>query len=87
MKVEYHRQFLKHFRKRILPHPELRKRFEQRLRLRLEDPQSVVIKDHRFLGSKSEYRALSLTGDVRVVYKIEGNTLQLYDVGSHSQVY
>lgn len=87
MKIEYHRQFLKHFRQRILPYPKLKKRFEQRLRLRLEDTQSAVIKDHRLLGSKSEYRAFSLTGNIRVVYKVEGEVLRLYDVGSHSQVY
>lgn len=87
MKIEYHRQFLKHFRQRILPYPQLKKKFEERLRLRLEDPQSTILKDHRLLGRKSEYRAFSITGDMRVVYKIEGNILRLYDVGTHSQVY
>lgn len=87
MKIEYHHQFLKHFRKRILPYPQLKKKFEERLRLRLEYPQSIILKDHRLLGRKSEYRAFSITGDMRVVYKIVGNVFRLYDVGTHSQVY
>jgi len=87
MKIEYHHQFLKHFRKRILPYSQLKKKFEERLRLRLEYPQSIILKDHRLLGRKSEYRAFSITGDMRVVYKIVGNVFRLYDVGTHSQVY
>jgi len=87
MKIEYHRQFLKNFRKRILPYPKLKAKFEERLRLRLKDPENFLLKDHRLLGKKADYRAFSLSGDIRVVYKIKGEVLQLYDVGTHNQVY
>lgn len=87
MKIEYHRQFLKHFKKRIAPHPKLVVKFEEKLQLRLIKSKDVGLKDHRLLGSKSEFRSFSVTGDIRVVYKIEGNTLRLYDIGTHNQLY
>ncbi|MBP8591074.1 type II toxin-antitoxin system mRNA interferase toxin, RelE/StbE family [Candidatus Shapirobacteria bacterium] len=87
MRVEYHRQFLKNFRKRVLPYPKLRVKFEERLKMRLNQPESFLLKDHQLLGKKAGYRAFSLSGEMRVVYKIEGDVFRLYDVGSHNQVY
>jgi addiction module RelE/StbE family toxin len=87
MRIAYHRHFLKNFKKRILPYPKLVAKFEERLRLRLDDPSSPVLWDHQLAGSKSEYRSFSITGNIRVVYKIEGNILKLYDIGTHNQVY
>jgi addiction module RelE/StbE family toxin len=87
MRVEYHRQFVKHFNKRVAPHPKLVAKFEERLRLKVSNPTNPVLKDHQLIGKKSEYRAFSVTGDVRVVYKIEGEVVRLYDIGTHNQVY
>jgi len=87
MKIEYHRQFLKHFKKRIAPHSQLVSKFEERLRLKMTDPKNPVLHDHQLLGSKSEYRSFSVTGDTRVVYRVEGDVLRLYDIGTHAQVY
>lgn len=87
MIVARHRIFLKNFKKRIIPYSNLVLKFEERLSLFLADPGSPVLKDHALVGEKSGYRAFSVTGDIRVVYKIEGDTLRLYDIGSHNQVY
>ncbi|MDO8609629.1 MAG: type II toxin-antitoxin system mRNA interferase toxin, RelE/StbE family [bacterium] len=49
--------------------------------------QNPLLKDHKLIGSLNGLRAFSITGDVRVVYRIEGDILELYDIGSHNQVY
>jgi addiction module RelE/StbE family toxin len=87
MKIEYHRSFLKSFRKRVRGDKRLVNKFEQRLKLRIVDPENYLLQDHQLIGKKFGYRAFSVTGDVRVVYKIEGDILRLYDIGSHNQVY
>lgn len=87
MKIDRHGQFVKHFKKRILPHPKLVIRFEKRLRLFFADPTNPLLKDHLLKGNKKNYRSFSIAGDIRVVYKIKGKTIQLYDIGSHNQVY
>lgn len=87
MKVARHAQFVKHFKKRILPYPKLVTKFEQRLQLLVTDPNNLLLRDHPLKGDKKEYRSFSVTGNIRVIYRIKNNTLRLYDIGTHSQVY
>lgn len=87
MQIKYHRLFLKHFRQRIAPNKNLVARFRQRLEIRTNDPQNAVLKDHQLVGKLQQYRSFSVTGDIRVVYRLEENTILLYDIGSHNQVY
>ena len=82
-----HRIFNKHFKIRILPNKNLIKRFEKRLELFLEKPNEPILKDHKLIGKMSGHRSFSIGGDFRVVYRVRGNVLQLFDIGSHNQVY
>lgn len=87
MNIKYHRQFLKHFRKRIPPHSKLDAKFKERLGLWIANPKNPVLGDHRLAGKKRDFRSFSITGDVRMVYKIDDDTVWFYDIGSHNQVY
>jgi len=87
MQIKYHRQFSKNFKKRIASKSNLVAQFQSRLDLFIENPNNSVLKDHKLTGKLSTYRAFSITGDVRVVYKIVDNDLWLYDIGTHNQVY
>ncbi|MBI4157747.1 type II toxin-antitoxin system mRNA interferase toxin, RelE/StbE family [Candidatus Woesebacteria bacterium] len=87
MRLARHKIFNKHFKARILPKRNLAERFEKRLNLFLENPQNPLLKDHRLIGKMRDYRAFWVTGDVRVVYKIEAEEVELYDIGTHNQVY
>ncbi|MBI3486516.1 type II toxin-antitoxin system YafQ family toxin [Candidatus Daviesbacteria bacterium] len=46
-----------------------------------------TLKDHKLIGKKFGFRAFSVTGDIRVVYKLINSDVWLYDIGSHNQVY
>jgi addiction module RelE/StbE family toxin len=87
MRIKYHRNFKKSYKKRVFPNKKLVDKFKQRLKLRVDNPAAAILKDHQLVGKLSQYRAFSVTGNVRVVYKIENKTLHLYDVGTHNQVY
>jgi len=87
MKIVYHVTFEKHFKTRISPYPKLVSKFKDRLNTRINNPTDPVLKDHRLAGKRSEYRSFSVTGDVRVIYQVKGETLWLYDIGTHNQVY
>lgn len=87
MKIDYHKDFLKNFQKRIASNPQLDARFQQRLRLFLTDPQNPVLKNHKLVGKKSTYWSFSITGDIRVIYQQKDDHLLLFDIGSHNQVY
>ena len=87
MRLARHKTFNKHFKARILPKGNLTERFEKRLNLFLENPQNPLLRDHRLTGKMRDYRAFWVTGDVRVVYKIKAEEVELYDIGTHNQVY
>lgn len=87
MKIRYHKDFVKHYKKRIVPYPKLVKQFEQQLATFLKEPTTPSLRDHKLIGKRKHFRAFSVTGDIRVVYTSSDNELWLYDIGSHNQVY
>lgn len=87
MTVYYHRNFTKVFKTRIAHNPALVGKFEERLELFLKDPANPLLKDHALRGSKANYRAFSLTGDIRVIYERVEDGISLYNIGTHNQVY
>lgn len=87
LRIKYHKQFSKNFKKRIASNPKLVVQFKIRLDLFIENPNDLMLKDHKLTGKRSTYRAFSVTGDIRVVYRILDKDLWLYDIGTHNQVY
>lgn len=53
----------------------------------LDNPKNSSLKDHALIGKKAGYRSFSITGNIRVVYKIVEDGIVLYDIGTHNQVY
>lgn len=84
----------------ILFHKNFEKRFK-RLSLKLKsnvlktieqfqlNPHNPSLKNHGLKGKLEGLRAISVTGDVRIIFKESGNyiTVLMLDVGTHSQVY
>ncbi|MBI4080747.1 MAG: type II toxin-antitoxin system mRNA interferase toxin, RelE/StbE family [Candidatus Levybacteria bacterium] len=87
MKVRYHKTFLKNYKKRIATNKRLERKFLQQLEHFLKNPTNPSLRDHKLVGKKSSYRAFSVTGDIRVIYRTVEGELWLYDIGSHNQVY
>ena len=87
MEVKYHKEFSKNYRKRIASNPILASQFRRNLEKFLINPRDPVLKNHKLVGKRQSFRSFSITGDIRVIYKIVGNEVWLYDIGSHNQVY
>lgn len=87
MPLQYTKNFLKNYTRRISPNAKLVKRFKERLDLFIKDPANPILKDHKLLGARKNLRSFSVTGDIRVIYLNEGETVYLIDVGIHAQVY
>ena len=87
MEIEFHKNFLKNYRKRVLKNRKLDIKAEERIDLFKNNPKNPLLRDHGLTGDMKEYRAFWITGDIRVVYKKVGNKVMLYDIGSHPQVY
>lgn len=87
MRVIYTKNFLKNYSKRIARNLKLEKKFKDRLKLLLVNPENPILKDHRLTGALKYFRSFSVTGDIRVVYRKDANNLYLADIGTHNQVY
>lgn len=86
--LQYAKKFLKHFKERIIPYPNLRLHFDSRIDIFRNNPYYPLLRDHALKGSQKGLRAFSVTGDIRVIYRIvDSNTIQLLDIGTHNQVY
>lgn len=87
MKIKYHKDFLKNYKKRIKPYPKLATQFTRQLNKFIENPKDPSLRNHKLIGKMKSFRAFSVTGDIRIVYVIVNNEIWLYDIGSHNQVY
>lgn len=86
-KIYIGRVFQKHFQKRIKNNHRLHKRFLERYDLFIEDRGNWVLRDHALKGELFGFRAFSVTGDIRVVYKEIDNEIIFIDIGTHNQIY
>lgn len=77
------------FRKRFakLP-PKVRQRFEERLALFMREPFHPSLRNHPLTGNLIGYRAFSVTGDYRVLFRlIDTDAAKFIDIGRHQHVY
>jgi addiction module RelE/StbE family toxin len=87
MRVAYHKNFIKNFKKRFANNHAFKEKYRQRVKIFLVDPSSPVLKDHSLVGERIRLRAFSITGDVRVVYQQWEDGIIFLDIGTHNQVY
>ena len=87
MKIHYHKNFIKSYKRRILHNVLLDKKFQERLKLFINDQTNSTLRDHALKGKKSNCRAFSITGDIRVIYEEAGDGVLLLNIGTHNQVY
>ncbi len=85
--VVFHRDFEKHYKKRIAPNPKLVKRFSERYKLFLSGERGKPLNDHALSGDLLGRRAFSVAGDTRVIYIELEDRIIFLDVGTHNQVY
>lgn len=67
---------------------KIQDKFENRLGLFMKAPSHPLLKSHPLKGNLVGFRAFSVTGDYRVIYKIiENESVKLVNIGRHAQVY
>ena len=79
--------FEKRFKTRISPNENLVKQFEFRLSMFKEGVRGKPLDDHGLKGKKHMFRAWSVAGDIRVVYRETDAFYEFLDIGSQNQVY
>ena len=85
MLVYYTKAFEKQF-SRI--ETKTQQRFKSRLRLFLQDQTHAMLRVHALQGKYKGYWSMNVTGDVRALYREDGDTIVIFAfIGTHNQLY
>ena len=88
MNVGGHPKFQRAYNRRIASNRKLVRKFHERVDLFQNNPQNPLLNDHPLKGDKRGLRAFSISGDIRVIYRLIDDDHALFlDIGSHNQVY
>lgn len=84
MRIKLHKNFLKRYQKLNAHQKE---KFREKRGLFLEDEFNPILNNHPLKGNYLGYRSISVTGDLRVIYKKVGETVVFVTIDSHSNLY
>lgn len=84
MIVHLHKNFKKHYKK--LTESQKRK-FKERRTLFLQDEFDPILNNHALRGKYQGYRSINITGDLRVIFKREGDNVIFVAIDTHSNLY
>ena len=86
MEIFYHRRFRKQYRKLSIKN---RKKVKATIRAFQKNPLNSTLRNHPLKGNHYGERAISVTGDTRIIFIKEDNykRVTLLRVGTHAQVY
>lgn len=67
---------------------KIRKQFKNRINTFRDNPFDISLRNHALKGKYLGYRSIDISGDVRALYTVKGNTIIIFGfVGTHSQLY
>jgi addiction module RelE/StbE family toxin len=85
MIIKYLPKFKKQYKK--MP-TKIQRQFDERLLLFVTDPTLPMLKVHPLKGKYSGYWSMSISGDLRALYVVAGESIIIFAlIGTHSQLY
>jgi addiction module RelE/StbE family toxin len=82
--VYYH----KNFKKRLKRVPKkIQDKFEEKLKIFISNSFSAELNNHKLSSEWVGHRSIDITGDLRAVYKMEGDTAIFLEIDNHSNLY
>lgn len=89
MQVRFSKRFVKQYDK---AGEKIKRSFDKRLKIFIEDPYNSSLNNHQLTGSFSGYRSINITGDWRAIYSVskskDGGIVIVFEMlGIHSQLF
>jgi addiction module RelE/StbE family toxin len=89
MQVRFSKNFTKCYDRANL---KIRKAFDKRLKIFLQNPFYSTLNNHSLIGKYSSYRSINITGDWRAIYSeyvdVNEDKQVIFElIGTHSQLY
>lgn len=85
MKIVFHKSFEKRYKKLS---EKIKQKVKERNILFEKDPYNPILNNHALNGKYMGYRSISVTGDIRIIYKfLDKDTALFSEIGTHSELY
>lgn len=84
MIIVFHKDFTKKFKKLS---SKVKGKFNARLELFEIDEFDPTLNNHSLTGKYMGYRSINVTGDLRAVFKRDGESVIFVNINSHSNLY
>lgn len=84
MVVLFHKDFIKNSNKLT---SQQKNKLTQRLKLFSQDHSNPILNNHALRGRYQEHRSINITGDLRAIYKKDGENVTFVAIDSHSNLY
>ena len=84
MTIDYHKDFIKTFKKLPL---KVKNQFKERQLLFEKDQFNPTLNNHALKGKYQGYRSINIAGDLRVIFQKENQNVVFVKIGSHSKLY
>jgi addiction module RelE/StbE family toxin len=86
-KIEFSNPFKKSFKKTVLKNSDVAFALMQKLFMMSQGINHPSLKLHKLKGALSNYYAISIEYDLRIILEISNDKILLIDIGSHDEVY
>ena len=83
-RIDYSKKFLKQLKKAPL---EIKIAYRRRFSMFITDPFHPLLDNHVLTGDWLGYRSINITGNLRVLYKKDGDLVMFVKIDSHSNLY
>ena len=84
MTIDYHKDFIKTFKKLPL---KVKNQFKERQLLFEKDQFNPTLNNHALKGKYQGYRSINIAGDLRAIFQKENQNIIFVKIGSHSKLY
>lgn len=84
MNIRLHKKFRKGYNKLT---SSQKKKFKERRNLFLQDEFNPVLNNHALTGKYKGYRSINISGDLRVIFRREKNSVLFAALDKHSNLY
>ena len=84
MIIHLHKSFKKNYKKLT---ESQKKKFKDRRNLFLQEEYDPILNNHALSGKYAGYRSINITGDLRVLFKKDGDLVMFVKIDTHSNLY
>jgi len=85
MKIIFQKSFEKEYKKLS---NKIKLKVQEKNTLFVADQRNPILNNHALHGRHKGYRSISITGNIRVIYKLlDKNTVLFAEIGTHSELY